>query len=723
MEDRASKRRAWVKNVVIIFLVVMLFLTFFSNTIMNISLPEVSAQYAQYGSITSSIRATGSVSAVSTYRVYIEESRVIESIAVRTGDKVNKGDLLFTLEKSESGELKTAMDELESAKEILENLEREYEKYLINQSPEYSDSYANLKKALDDYNEAVAAAADIESLTVAYKSALSVKEAADESVKLIQNDLNKITGTDLVYDNIENQLKEARNILSTLQIQKDNAERNLESAKNTVAAYNSNFTTVEDSLNAVKARQSRLEAVKDRYRSLDDMNAKFRTAEEELDLLKKTWDDAKLALENYDASNSASETQTPGAGSDSVPAVSERDQLLAAVATAEASYYSKLADVNTQRLTITRAKEDLAIDGYYYIDETSTSSLVAELKQLAYSLQAAENAYENSTAMKTQAQANLDNAQSIYDEVSKEYTVAEEKVKLLENSQSSSLLNAELKEAQNVLRDAEKVLAEAEEKLNKAESAEKNIEQLKETYDTLKKNYDKNALLEDYTDADKQKEIAKQKEAVKAKEETVEKLKEKESGSTEVYSKVNGTIASIDCYAGQSVTRDTILCNVEITDQGYTVDVTVTADQARRLKIGDVATVENNWYTNAEATITAIKTDVNNPASSRIVTLLVTGNITAGESMTFSLGERSTSYQTTVPNSAIYEDNNGKFVLSVEVKNSPLGTRYIARRVDVEVITSDATSSAVSGLYGSEFVITSSTKPLSDGQQVKLVET
>jgi len=91
--------------------------------------------------------------------------------------------------------------------------------------------------------------------------------------------------------------------------------------------------------------------------------------------------------------------------------------------------------------------------------------------------------------------------------------------------------------------------------------------------------------------------------------------------------------------------------------------------------------------------------------------------------MTFSLGERSTSYQTTVPNSAIYEDNNGKFVLSVEVKNSPLGTRYIARRVDVEVITSDATSSAVSGLYGSEFVITSSTKPLSDGQQVKLVET
>ena len=44
-----TRRRAWVKNAIIIFLAIMLILTFFSNTIMNYSLPEVAAQYAQSG--------------------------------------------------------------------------------------------------------------------------------------------------------------------------------------------------------------------------------------------------------------------------------------------------------------------------------------------------------------------------------------------------------------------------------------------------------------------------------------------------------------------------------------------------------------------------------------------------------------------------------------------------------------------------------------------------
>ena len=39
MNENVSKRRDWIKNVAIIFLAVMLVLTFFSNTIMNYSLP------------------------------------------------------------------------------------------------------------------------------------------------------------------------------------------------------------------------------------------------------------------------------------------------------------------------------------------------------------------------------------------------------------------------------------------------------------------------------------------------------------------------------------------------------------------------------------------------------------------------------------------------------------------------------------------------------------
>ena len=54
MTEKKSKRKDIIKNIAIVFLLVLLGLTFFSNTIMNWSLPEVSGQYAGYGTITSS---------------------------------------------------------------------------------------------------------------------------------------------------------------------------------------------------------------------------------------------------------------------------------------------------------------------------------------------------------------------------------------------------------------------------------------------------------------------------------------------------------------------------------------------------------------------------------------------------------------------------------------------------------------------------------------------
>ena len=99
----------------------------------------------------------------------------------------------------------------------------------------------------------------------------------------------------------------------------------------------------------------------------------------------------------------------------------------------------------------------------------------------------------------------------------------------------------------------------------------------------------------------------------------------------------------------------------------------------------------------------------------------MTGSVTAGQSLNVSVGDKSANYDMIVPNSAIREDNNGKFILTVESKSSPLGNRYIARRVDVEVVASDDTQSAITGgLYGYEFVITTSTKPVEAGKQVRL---
>ena len=44
-ENEGRKKREWVKNAAIVFLTIMLILTFFSNTIMNYSLPEVASTF------------------------------------------------------------------------------------------------------------------------------------------------------------------------------------------------------------------------------------------------------------------------------------------------------------------------------------------------------------------------------------------------------------------------------------------------------------------------------------------------------------------------------------------------------------------------------------------------------------------------------------------------------------------------------------------------------
>ena len=80
-------------------------------------------------------------------------------------------------------------------------------------------------------------------------------------------------------------------------------------------------------------------------------------------------------------------------------------------------------------------------------------------------------------------------------------------------------------------------------------------------------------------------------------------------------------------------------------------------------------------------------------------------------------------YDLTVPNSAVREDNNGKFILIVSSKESPLGNRYIATRVDVQVLDSDDLLTAITGsLSGYEYVITTATKPVAAGMQVRLAE-
>ena len=108
MDEKIVKRRNAIKNVIIIFLVILLVLTLASNTIMNSSLPEVSVTYPKYGTISKKIRGEATVTANQSYTVTFDETRTVAAVLVRSGDTVNKGDVIYELEPGENEELTNA---------------------------------------------------------------------------------------------------------------------------------------------------------------------------------------------------------------------------------------------------------------------------------------------------------------------------------------------------------------------------------------------------------------------------------------------------------------------------------------------------------------------------------------------------------------------------------------------------------------------------------------
>ena len=148
----------------------------------------------------------------------------------------------------------------------------------------------------------------------------------------------------------------------------------------------------------------------------------------------------------------------------------------------------------------------------------------------------------------------------------------------------------------------------------------------------------------------------------------------------------------------------------------------ITNEQAKKVKVGDTAELVNYWG-DATATLETIGNDPQNPQKNRQLTFRLTGSdIQPDSNITLAIGQKSASYDAIVPTSAIRTDNNGSFVLAIVSKSTPLSTRYTATRVDVQVLASDDKSSAVSGIGSGEFVITTSTKPIEAGTQVRLAE-
>jgi multidrug efflux pump subunit AcrA (membrane-fusion protein) len=726
MNERANNRRVWVKNALIIFLAIMLILTFFSNTIMNYSLPEVAAQYAMSGSITSKIRTTATIKANSTHKIRIDETRNILAVAVKDGDMVEVGDVLFYLKDAESVELKNARD-------MLESLEKQYRLKLLTMGVDYySDELAiSLKReellkaqqklSLITNNEAL-----IESLNEQIKQLTSEQKTIAKQITAYQNQISKLKSqaAEVSLEGIPTsvRLAEATQKYEALKLEYEAAEAlkektalALEAAENAYEKANEAYEALnpDSSVTAERLTEQINALNKEIRRYKEDYQISIKEIDKKIDDAYDEWINADYAY------NNALYMLNQGLGSQEAV-----DYWFQKSEDARLNYESIVANQ--------KPAKDAAKLAYDRKMEDYTEQLTKLENQLAKiaGTEKARKALDDAAKVRKTATNEAKNASEQYDKAKMAYSeakdnmIALEKLQLLEECEAA-LEELEIK-SENI---ADQIADKNEEKqeLSGGDSV-KNVETQKELIktltrdlETLEHNLNKKKLENQLQNQRDQIEIDELLEKIDEQRALVEKY-EANSVDAKILATVAGQVTAISAVAGSDTSVGQTLCEIVVTDLGYSCEINLTNEQSKRVRVGDEVSVTNAWWSNIKGSIVSLRNDPKNPGNSKIATIAITGNVVVGQSLNLTIGERGQNYDTIVPNSAIREDNNGKFVLVVEAKSSPLGNRYIAKRCDVTVLASDDTNSAVSGLLGSEFIITTSTKPITSGNQVRLVE-
>lgn len=554
------KKREIIKTILIIFLAVLLVLTFFSNTIMNKSLAEISTERSTSGKLTERLRASGLVESNQSYDVTVDGNRTVDTIMVKQGQEVSKDDVLFTVGIGENDPLTAAEDELEQ-------LELNYQKALLAPPADYSAENQAIKNAREDLAAAIS--------------------------------------------------------------KRDNAIAN----QGGVQAAKDNYNYNKSRLSYYTKLQSKLQLLISAA-DMDEYNSAPVEYTGEIVQLKSAYDNASA---DYDRAYSLySELSAEGSGA------------------SEAERESARADMT--------AKEAAKID--------------------------AKSAYETAKfTLRSDASAQLANAESNvewYQALIDEYESGNSGAEMTVDE-----LNADVTAKQRALED----LITALNKTKTDNAASDKISSL--DLEAMKKDIDK----------------AKQK---------ADKLKE-ETQTTEIRAKYSGVVSSVSIKPGEMTVPEMPVMTIDLSDEGYTVQVSVEAEKTKKIKTGTAAEVVNNWSGDIQAVLTDMKNDTAAGSKNRILVFSVTGNVDSGTYLDLSIPCGSGNYDSIVPKSAIFHDKDGDFVLTVTSKSSPLGNRYYADRVAVEVLASDEASSAVSGgLSNGEYVITAASKPVAPRDQVRM---
>ena len=754
----ATKRRAWIKNVAIIFLVILLLLTFFSNTILNYSLPEVSAQYARYDSIANAIKVSGTVKANESFAVIYDEAdkdsgvsnpgqtRKVVSVYVKQGTEVAIGDPILALEGG-------ASKELDEAEKKLRDLEKQYALDQLNDTISDLTTDKSKTESLNTLNKSYKQLTELKELYAAVQAGTDPTDMLKEQKKAAQKEA----------ESIQKQLEEINNKISETKGKINQAESGIEedfltdkTLSERYADAAAEYEALSREYEQLRAQADALQAQYDNASAVSEDVQKAYTISQQIKTLTETLNDQNKQLTRLQEDSIIGEYQNKLSARDSAKAALEAYEAANGNSGEEWSFLSAQLTVAERELSEAQAAYEAMLEKGAYGDLQTSRQVEDLLEQISDTRYQIAEAYakleilgqpyidnltdyyvnNNTGALEEEladAKAALDSVTADYEKAKAEYESLAKQMKnagiVSENEVLLEVFEKDLETYKERLEAVNERIAEIEEDIQDAAADSRDPEELKERIDELTASIStmemqmkidavtsqKNDTETSYSREDQAKEIAELKADIEA-------MKNAPS-ETIVTAPIAGKIVEVNFVPGNSITSGAEVTRIEVADKGYICEVSMSTEEARKIQVGAECSIVNSWwYSDIDAVVSQIRSDPQSQGKNRIVVINVQGDVYEGQSLNFSIGDKSQSYDTVLPNSAIREDSEGKFVLVVESKNTPLSVRYTARRMNIEIIASDDTKSAVSGLYGSEFVVTSATSPISDGQQVRLAE-
>ncbi len=666
------------------FFMVMALFTVVSRAAASVMVAKVQVAVSKTGELSYKLTGTGTVKENAEKYIDLQQGYKIGEVPVKTGQQVEKGDLLFVYDQGQLLEKKDSLDK------ELKKLKMQYEKSgLSGQNPDGSKEVNAADLSVQNAEDALRSAREDlvnqkentrKKKEEAYKEAASAYEEVLDSREAEENKAKRA-----VLD-AEGELGEVKRPLTELTEKTDIYKEAV-------------YTGIEENITTAA-------------RSIFDFYYKG-AYKEHLEAKSKAEEDAKRAAEDFDDINKKWDK-----------AIDEWDQYASDEAEQRA-YYAQVAAKKEDIKNATRVLADaqkklqqlsepdvqlsLAMDNYRRALEENNRDLDSAYYPLYQFL------YDNlkvDDKKISEAELKLKRAREDADQLQRQWQkkaeAAKEKKEELEDilkkiKEGTYDYKEELKESLTAVEQAEQALKAAQLSLSDAKSGEALTRINNQIQDKIQV-LDRNMLQLDLDS--KQAEISKLDAIIKNK--------------GKVNAPLAGTVTKNDLEQGGVLSGQEKLI---IATGGYELVMTAEKEELKNFAAGDELQVKSSAD---QENITSVIENIELPDAEgkvKFTALLPEGAYKEGSSLDYEIMKESETYYSCIPVQALREDSGGTFVLLVKEKDSVLGKEETAFRLNVNVTSQDEKTAAIqASLSEEDQIITGSNKNIAEGDRVRIYE-